>query len=114
MITLFLLIGIMLGIVILTSVLVFKPLRDCVDIIRREEEIPLSGAYEVRFLAKNYNLMYYTTKENQSKLNYDANHDNLTGLFNRRGYDFFLNNVDMETSSLLIIDLDNFKNINDN
>ena len=109
----FLLIGIMLGIVILTSVLVFKPLRDCVDIIRREEEIPLSGAYEVRFLAKNYNLMYYTTKENQSKLNYDANHDNLTGLFNRRGYDFFLNNVDMETSSLLIIDLDNFKNVND-
>ena len=109
----FVLIGIMLGIVILTSVLVFKPLRRCVELIRKENEIPLKGAYEVRFLAKNYNLMYYTTKENENKLNYEANHDKLTGLFNRRGYEFFLSNVDMETSSLLVLDLDKFKKIND-
>ena len=109
----FLLIGIMMGIVLFTRILVFNPLRNCVELIRREEEIPLSGAYEVRFLAKNYNLMYYTTKETENKLNYDANHDPMTGLFNRRGYDFFLNNVDMETSALLIIDLDHFKEVND-
>ena len=109
----FVLIGIMLGIVILTSILVFRPLRRCVELIRKEREIPLKGAYEVRFLAKNYNLMYYTTKENENKLNYEANHDKLTGLFNRRGYDFFLSNVDMETSSIIILDLDNFKDIND-
>ena len=107
------LIGIMLSIVIIISRLVFKPLNKCVEIIRNESEIPLKGAYEIRFLAKNYNLMYYTTKETENKLNFDANHDKLTGLFNRRGYDFFLNNVDMETSTLLIIDLDNFKSIND-
>ena len=57
--------------------------------------------------------MYYTTKENENKLNYEANHDKLTGLFNRRGYEFFLSNVDMETSSLLVLDLDKFKKIND-
>ena len=107
------LIGIMLAIVLVISRLVFKPLNNCVEIIRREEEIPLKGAYEIRFLAKNYNLMYYTTKETENKLNFDANHDKLTGLFNRRGYDFFLNNVDMETSTLMIIDLDKFKSIND-
>ena len=107
------LIGIMLAIVLVISRLVFKPLRKCVDIIRKEEEIPLKGAYEIRFLAKNYNLMYYTTKETENKLNFDANHDKLTGLFNRRGYDFFLNNADMETSTLMVIDLDKFKNIND-
>ncbi len=55
----------MLGIVLATSVLVFRPLRNCVDLIRKDYEIPLKGAYEVRFLAKNYNLMYYTTKENE-------------------------------------------------
>ena len=108
------LIGIMLAIVIVISRLVFKPLKKCVEIIRKEEEVPLKGAYEIRFLAKNYNLMYYTTKETENKLNFDANHDKLTGLFNRRGYDFFLNNVDMETSTLMIIDLDKFKSINDN
>ena len=107
------LIGITLGIVIFTSILVFNPLRNCVELIRHDSEIPLKGAYEVRFLAKNYNLMYYTTRDNTNKLNYDANHDELTGLFNRRGYDFFLNNVDMETSTLMIIDLDKFKFIND-
>ena len=110
----FVLIGITLGIVLFTSILVFRPLRNCVELIRQEAEIPLKGAYEVRFLAKNYNLMYYTTKDNTNKLNYEANHDELTGLFNRRGYDFFLNNVDMETSTLMIIDLDKFKSINDN
>ena len=110
----FVLIGITLGIVLFTSTLVFRPLRDCVELIRHDSEIPLKGAYEVRFLAKNYNLMYYTTKDNTNKLNFYANHDELTGLFNRRGYDFFLNNVDMETSTLMIIDLDNFKSINDN
>lgn len=109
----FFLIAIMMGIVLFTRILVFNPLRNCVELIRKDAEIPLSGAYEVRFLAKNYNLMYYTTKETKNKLNYDANHDPLTGLFNRRGYDFFLNNVDMETSALLIIDLDHFKEIND-
>ena len=109
----FVLIGIMLGIVLATSVLVFRPLRNCVDLIRKDYEIPLKGAYEVRFLAKNYNLMYYTTKENENKLNFDANHDKMTGLYNRRGYDFFLHNVDMETSTLMIIDLDKFKEVND-
>ena len=80
-----------LAIVILTRILVFTPLSNCVKRIRKDAVIPLIGAYEVRFLAKNYNMMYYTTKENENMLNYDANHDKLTGLFNRRGYEFFLN-----------------------
>lgn len=109
----FVLIFIVLGIVGLTSWLVFKPLRKCVDYIRNEQEIPPRGAYEVKFLAKNYNLMCYASKETKNKLNFDANHDELTGLFNRRGYEFFLKNVDMEKATLMIIDLDKFKDIND-
>ena len=107
------LIVVTLAIVIITRILVFKPLYGCVKRIRKDSIIPLIGAYEIRFLAKNYNLMYYTTKENENQLNYDANHDKLTGLFNRRGYEFFLKNIDMETCALMIIDLDKFKGIND-
>lgn len=108
-----LLIFIVLGIVIVTSVLVFRPLNKCVELMRKEEEIPVNGAYEIRFLAKNYNLMYYTNIESKKKLGHEATHDKLTGLYNRRGYEFLLKNVDMETSTLLIIDLDEFKSIND-
>ena len=108
-----LLIVIVLGIVIFTSRLVFIPLNNCVDKMRKEEEIPLIGAYEIRFLAKNYNLMYYTNIESKKKLGHEATHDKLTSLYNRRGYEFLLHNVDMETSTLIIIDLDNFKSVND-
>ncbi|MCR5608107.1 MAG: GGDEF domain-containing protein [Lachnospiraceae bacterium] len=102
-----------LTIVIITNRLVFNPLNKCVERIRRDSIINLKGAYEVRFLAKNYNLVYYTTKENENQLSYEANHDKLTDLYNRRGYEFLLKNIDMKTSALLIIDLDNFKDIND-
>ena len=48
-----------------------------------------------------------------SRLNSLINHDELTGLYNRRGYDFLLNNVDIDTSALVLIDLNEFKKIND-
>lgn len=107
------LIAVMFLTVLMTSLLIIRPLRKMVDLIREEKDIPLKGAYEVRFLAKTYNLMFQTNMANREKLTYEAMHDNLTGLYNRRGYDFLLKNVDMETSTLLLIDLDKFKQIND-
>ena len=54
----FVLIGIMIGIVLLSFVLIINPLQKCVELIREEKSIPPKGAYEIRFLAKTYNLMY--------------------------------------------------------
>ena len=51
--------------------------------------------------------------QSKEKLTYEATHDKLTGLYNRRGYDFLMENVDLETSALLLFDIDNFKSIND-
>lgn len=107
------LIVIMLVIVIVASSQVFYPLRKSVDFIREEKEIPLVGAYELRFIAKNYNLMTMKNRQKKEKLIYDASHDKLTGLYNRRGYEYLLDNIDIETSAILLIDLDNFKGIND-
>ena len=100
-------------IVLLTALLVIIPLHEAVEKIRNERDINLKGAYEIRFLAKTYNLMYRTNLENKEKLSYAATHDKLTGLYNRRGYDYLIRNLDMETSTLLIIDLDDFKKVND-
>ncbi|MBO4336690.1 MAG: GGDEF domain-containing protein, partial [Lachnospiraceae bacterium] len=107
------LILIMLGIVLFTYFMIIKPLQKCVELIRDEKDIPVKGAYEIRFLAKTYNLMYNTNLSNKERLTYAATHDKLTGLYNRRGYDFLIKNVDIETSSLVLFDLDNFKGVND-
>lgn len=107
------LIVILLLMVQLTSKLVFGPLQKAVERIRDEKDISPEGAYEIRFLAKTYNLMHQTNLERREKLTYEATHDKLTGLYNRRGYDFLLKNVDLDTSALLLIDLDEFKGIND-
>ncbi|MCR5099342.1 MAG: GGDEF domain-containing protein [Lachnospiraceae bacterium] len=108
-----LLLAILMGMVIATTIMVINPLMKFVGLIREEKPIPIKGAYEVRFLAKTYNLIYYTNVENKKRLEYDASHDKLTGLFNRRGYDLLLSNVDLECAALLLVDLDYFKQIND-
>ena len=105
---------ILLGIVMLTRYLVLIPLKRSIEKIREEKVLDVKGAYEMRFLARTYNLMNRVSRESKEKLEYEATHDPLTGLYNRRGYDFLLNNVDIYTSAFLLIDLDKFKSINDN
>lgn len=105
---------ILLGIVMLTRYLVLIPLKRSIEKIREERVLDVKGAYEMRFLARTYNLMNRVSRESKEKLEYEATHDPLTGLYNRRGYDFLLNNVDIYTSAFLLIDLDKFKSINDN
>lgn len=107
------LIIIMLLIVLLTTALVISPLQNCVEKIRNEEDIPIKGAYEIRFLAKTYNHMHHNNIKKKEKLTYEATHDKLTGLYNRRGYDFLMDNLDLENAALMLVDLDKFKEIND-
>ena len=57
--------------------------------------------------------MFQSSLKSQEKLAYEATHDNLTGLYNRRGYDFLIQNIDWETSALILLDLDDFKKVND-
>lgn len=108
-----LLIGVLLVIVAFVSSQVLVPLKQAVDFVRRDQDIPLTGAYELRFLEKNYNVMYQMNREKKEKLVYEASHDKLTGLYNRRGYEFLLDNLDIETSAILMVDLDKFKDVND-
>ena len=108
------LIVIMLCVVLLTFALIIQPLQKCVELIRDEKSIPLKGAYEIKFLAKTYNFMYNLNMASKEQLTYDATHDQLTGLYNRRGYDLLVQNTDLETSTLIIMDLDNSEEMKDN
>ena len=98
---------------LLTTLLVISPLLRAVVYIRAEQPIPIRGSNEFQFLAKTYNLMYEANQEKTERLTYEATHDQLTGLHNRSGYVFFLNNTDWVNSALLLFDMDKFKQIND-
>ncbi len=97
----------------LTSYLGIDPVLKAVDRIKSNDPIPEVGASEFIYLAKAYNKMYARYKNSLENLNYKASHDELTGAYNRTGYDLLLSGIDLESTYMMLLDVDNFKNIND-
>jgi len=97
----------------LTLMLVISPLLRAVVFIRADQPIPITGSNEFRFLARTYNLMYESKREQSEQLAFEATHDALTGVYNRSGYDFLMRNLDLTECALLVLDIDHFKAVND-
>jgi diguanylate cyclase (GGDEF)-like protein len=97
----------------LTARLGIHPVLGAVDHIRAGKPIPESGANEFRYLARTYNRMYEAYRKSLEHLNFKASHDELTGAYNRAGSELILSAIDLETTYVLMFDLDNFKGIND-
>ncbi len=98
---------------LLTTRLAIDPVLNAVDQIRSDSPISETGSKEFRYLASAYNKMYMKNKSSIEQLNYKASHDELTGAYNRMGYDHLLANIDLNTCYLMLLDVDNFKSIND-
>lgn len=84
-----------------------------------EERMDISGEDEVAVLAQNFNMMTDAVKSRIVDLSYQATHDSLTGLFNRRAFETHLdavlkaNDLPNNPADLLYLDLDQFKVVND-
>lgn len=52
-------------------------------------------------------------KKDIERLSFQASHDELTGLYNRFGYDFLISEAELSSICLLMVDVDDFKSIND-
>ena len=105
-----------IGIVImvwLTSRLGIHPVLSAVERIKADRPIPEVGANEFRYLARTYNKMYEVYKSSLEHLNFKASHDGLTGAYNRSGYELLLSSIDLNSTYMLLFDVDDFKNIND-
>lgn len=102
-----------LVVVVLNSALVITPLMTAVLRIRAEQPMPVTGASEFRFLARTYNTMYNLNQESKKRLEYAALHDKLTALYNRAGYDMIMSGIDPAQCALMILDIDDFKGVND-
>ncbi|MCR5422201.1 MAG: GGDEF domain-containing protein [Bacilli bacterium] len=107
------LIVIVLIIVALTTIQVIRPLIKAIPNIRDDKPIPISGSEEFRYLANTYNRIYEENKNQKEELAYEASHDQLTGVFNRKGFEELLITISHSKVALLLIDIDRFKRIND-
>ena len=99
---------------VLTTSLGIRPLIRAARYIDNDEKLPEKGSREFCYLARAYNKMYSLHNRNLKKLSFKAYHDELTGLYNRAGYDLIIQNLDTGDTAFLLIDTDKFKEINDN
>ena len=97
----------------LTTHLGVNPVLRAVDHIRQDQKLPIIGASEFRYLAGTYNVMYNAYKKSIENLSFKASHDELTGVYNRAGYDLIKSSLDLDSTAMLLFDADQFKNIND-
>ena len=97
----------------LASHLGIKPVLRAVQRIKDNEKLPEEGPKEFRYLVQAYNKMYDVYQESLVRLNYKAYHDELTGVYNRAGYQSIISTIEMDSTYMLMFDVDDFKSIND-
>ena len=93
--------------------MVLLPLSANVERIRGHQPLPMAGAYELRYLAKAYNTMYEENQRSSAHLRHEAEHDPLTGLYNRGAFDKIREEYHDQPIALMLIDVDLFKDVND-
>ena len=90
-----------------------QPLKSIVQGIKAKQTVLPAGAGELRFVIHAYNRMLEETRKTTEELTYEAMHDRLTGLLNRNAFEIFCKETDLGHAALLIMDVDDFKTIND-
>ena len=98
---------------LLTFRLVINPLMTDIVHIRDQEKLPLTGASELRFLAKTYNSMVDQSRAHQEALSYEAEHDELTDLYNRGVFEKMREELPANSYTMILVDVDYFKEVND-
>lgn len=104
------------GFSVFLLVFVLLPIRKNVMCIENNKRMSLSGAKEVLTIARAYNNLCDKNEVTASVLKHKAEHDPLTGLINREAFENIkvaYTGID-EQLAYLMIDVDLFKQINDN
>lgn len=96
--------------------LIIRPLEKFKSAIENDEKLNVIGSLECKHLAESYNEIYELKAQNEKSLLKKAEYDALTGILNRRAFDQICHTSSEKKQpvALLLIDMDNFKYINDN
>ena len=103
---------VILVVILSTRILLLRPMEHCEANIRDGNSLEPLGALELRYVIDAYNEMYEENRRRTESLNHEAHTDALTGLLNRGSFDDMLT-THKDKSALLIVDVDNFKQFND-
>lgn len=100
---------------ILLNSLILIPLLQNFEAIKKGFKMKVKGAYEIRYIANVYNFLCTKNEIVTSDLKHKAEHDPLTGLINRNGFNQIkeILQTSAEEIAYLLIDIDYFKTIND-
>ena len=92
---------------------VYKPVNSAIAKLQRNEKMEIRGAQEYRYFASVYNAIKDQNDNVKENLKYQAEHDQLTGLYNRTGYDAIYRKLELKDCFFILFDIDLFKSIND-
>ena len=95
-----------------TRLLLLWPMSMHEKAIRADDRLIPGGAAELRTLTDAYNEIFDANHFREESLSYEANHDALTGVYNRGAFDSLLT-VHKHGCALVLVDVDNFKHFND-
>lgn len=95
---------------------IVTPLVKYNESIKQSKIFPICGAYELQLLAKTYNEVFLENEEREKLMKHQVEHDPLTGVLNRGAFDQILGLLekDKRDFALILVDVDNFKGVNDN
>ena len=92
---------------------VVRPVNGAVSGLLSHQPVQAHGIREYQFLANTYNMILEQSIHNRDKLVYQAEHDKMTGLYNRTGYDSIYRRIKLDKSAYILVDIDRFKQVND-
>ena len=98
--------------IFLVIYLILWPIASYSSLIADGMPLIAAGSQELRDLAHEYNALYEENRQRADHLRHKADHDPLTGLFNRGAYDDFAATY-TEHVALMLVDVDYFKTVND-
>ena len=108
-----LLLAVILMTILSVVILILWPMREYISRIQDYKQLRMRGAYELRYLAEAYNLIYEENQKHNDVLRYQVEHDHLTGLYNRGAFEKLRKDYAGSNIALMLIDVDKFKDVND-
>lgn len=101
------------GLIILMHAYVINPMNQAVKSLYNNEEVHVKSNKEFNYLSSIYNRLHKENEDVKENLKYEAEHDKLTGLYNRTGYDRIYRGMSLDRVIYILLDIDKFKDVND-